>query len=397
MSGRSRALPSPPEGHAIGRIGIRVRVSAPGQPHRQTIHRVGRDPQAELWLGAHPSAPSQIDGGTDLLAWERAHDLRLPYLLKVLSAASPLSLQAHPTPAQAAEGFARENALGIDIAAAHRNYRDGDAKPELIVAVDDGFQALCGLRPVAQAVAELRALAEKATDPAPILAWADVVAAENGLHNAVLQVLRAEPGTAELVAALTQAGADHPLISRLASFYPGDPGIAVALLLNHVTLQAGESLWLPAGNIHAYLVGTGVELMGPSDNVLRGGLTPKHVDVEELAVVLDFTGGEPSYLPAVQLSEGAVSYRPASVDTGAGVPFELVAITADARVRTPGAAVGVALDGAFSLSVGAEVATFERGATFLVAEAADLSVTGAGRLFLATAPTTGSTPHATTF
>lgn len=342
-------------------------------------------PQAELWLGAHPSAPSRTPDG-DLLAWEGAHG-KLPYLLKVLAAAAPLSLQAHPTPTQAAEGFARENALGIDIAAPNRNYKDPYAKPELIVAVDDGFEALCGFRPVSDAVAALRALAERSADPGPILAWADVVAGEDGLRRAVLQVLRNEPGTSELIAALS--GVDDALISRLSSFYPGDPGIAVALLLNHVTLAAGESLWLPAGNIHAYLDGTGVELMGPSDNVLRGGLTPKHVDVEELGQVLDFTGGPTSFLPALPLADGVVTYRPASVPSGAGVPFELLLFTTDATVHVSGPSIGVVVEGTFAVRAGEETVSYNRGSTFFIAEPGTIDVAGSGRLFVATG---GPTP-----
>lgn len=341
-------------------------------------------PQAELWLGAHPSAPSSLDDG-DLREWEAARGITLPYLLKVLAAASPLSLQAHPTPAQAVAGFARENALGIDLAAADRNYKDAHAKPELIVAIDDGFQALCGFRPVPEAVAALRDLGR---DSAAIQAWADIVAGEDGLRRAVLQVLRDEPGTSELIAAITAAGASDDLISRLSSFYPGDPGIAVALLLNHVTLAAGESLWLPAGNIHAYLTGTGVELMGPSDNVLRGGLTPKHVDVEELGAVLDFTGGPTSVLPAETLDDGVVTYRPSSVPSGAGVPFELLLFTGDATVCTPGAAVGVVVEGTFAVRAGEQTVVYERGATFLVDDGGELAVAGRGRLFVATGSST---------
>lgn len=364
---------------------------APGGVAKALGGDIVDSPQAELWLGAHPSAPSHTPDG-DLLEWEEVRGEKLPFLLKVLAAAAPLSLQAHPTPAQARDGFARENALGIDLGAPNRNYKDAFAKPELIVAVDDGFQALCGFRPEAESAAELRSLAAASSDPAPILAWADVVAGEDGLRRAVLQALRGE--TPGLVAALSTV--EHPLIQRLIAFYPGDPGVAVALLLHHVTLAAGESLWLPAGNVHAYLDGTGVELMGPSDNVLRGGLTPKHVDVEELAHVLDFTGGPTSFLPAVPLGAGVVTYRPASVASGAGVDFELLLFTASAAVVAPGAAVGVVVEGSFTVSAGGETATYDRGATFLIADGGTVDVSGSGRLFLATGGDAGLTVGAVT-
>ena len=246
-------------------------------------------PQAEIWLGTHPSSPSRLVG--------RDGDLRdvageLPFLLKILAAGSPLSLQAHPTTAQAREGFARENAAGIPLDAPWRNYKDPYAKPEMLYALSDGFRALCGFRPVAETRAVLDAvdpdlLPELRTDAdiRPVFGW----------------LLSGDRAVAATVAAVSAAARDADgeswrTVRGLVEHYPGDPGIAISLLLHSVVLRRGEALYLPAGNIHAYQEGLGVELMGPSDNVLRGGLTSKHVDVPELLTVLDFRA-----LPAPRL------------------------------------------------------------------------------------------------
>ncbi|QAY60125.1 mannose-6-phosphate isomerase, class I [Microbacterium protaetiae] len=346
-------------------------------------------PEAELWLGSHPLSPSRSSGDAswpDLAAWETQSGTALPYLLKLLSAASPLSLQAHPTPAQAAEGFAREQAAGIPLTARERNYKDPNAKPELIVAVDDGFEALCGFRPVDETVALIDALAAASDSPAALQPWRD--AASAGVREGFVWLLSGAPEVDAAVAAATAAAHAHPaefeLIDRLAREYPADPGILVAQTLNHVTLAAGESLWLPAGNIHAYLRGTGVELMGPSDNVLRGGLTPKHIDRDELQKVLDFTPGPASRLAPVTVSPHVVSYRPTSVPTGAGVGFELLLATGDATLTTGSAAIVLAVEGSFTLSSGGADAAADRGAIVFVDAPGQVRVTGAGRLFVAT-------------
>jgi mannose-6-phosphate isomerase len=348
-------------------------------------------PEAELWLGAHPLSPARILGAApwrDLAEWERDAGAPLPYLMKVLSAASNLSLQAHPTTAQARAGFAREEAAGIALEARERNYKDPHAKPEIIVAVEDGFDALCGFRPVAETLDALEAL--NVDDPA-MAQWRTLLAGSGagseGVRAAFLWLLSGAPEVARLVAAVTATG--DPLVSRLAEGYPGDAGILAALMLNHLTLRSGEALWLPAGNIHAYLRGTGVELMGPSDNVLRGGLTPKHVDRDELEHVLDFTPAPPPRLAPVPVSRNVVSYRPGAVTTGAvttgaDVGFELLAVTGDAAFRTGSAAILLAVDGTFAVEVGGERSEVARGGILFLPGAGEVSVTGSGRLFVAT-------------
>jgi mannose-6-phosphate isomerase len=221
-------------------------------------------PWAELWLGTHPNGPTSTTDGTPLR--ELTGDL--PYLLKVLAAARPLSLQAHPTAEQARDGFAR----GI--------YPDDRAKPELLCALTP-FDALCGIRPIATTLTLLGALG--ADGLARTLRNDGIAATIAGLYRGAI-----DPQPTVVVCGRS----DRPearLVDTLARRYPGDPSVVVTLLLNRVTLRPGEALHLTAGNLHAYLGGAGIELMGASDNVVRGGLTVKHVDVDELLRILDPT------------------------------------------------------------------------------------------------------------
>lgn len=365
---------------------------SPGGISRALGGQADDKPEAELWLGAHTSAPSRILGAEDfppdLAAWEATTGAQLPYLLKLLSAASPLSLQAHPTPEQARAGFVAEESAGIPIDARERNYKDPHAKPELIVAIDDGFEALCGFRPLNETRAIVRDLAEAATDAAPFAEWEAKLAGDDGVRDAFTWLLAGGHGIDSLIAQVTRIaiedGDRFELPRRIATEYAGDPGIAIALMLNHVTLAKGEALWLPAGNIHAYLRGTGMELMGPSDNVLRGGMTPKHVDTAELSRVLDFTPGEAPYLPPISLSAHTVAYRPSSLPSGHDVAFELLDITGDDTITTHGPAIGLAVDGMFAVSAGDAVIALARGSSIFVTDATSLTVRGAGHLFLAT-------------
>jgi mannose-6-phosphate isomerase len=260
-------------------------------------------PAAELWFGAHPDDPSGVpEHGRDLAAMiaddpagilgEQVVDRfgpRLPFLLKVLAADKALSIQVHPTLEQAQAGFAAEEAAGIPRDAPERNYRDPNHKPELICALTP-FEALCGFRPIEQTLAVLEELG------VPELGFvADLLRGPDGLRAAFTAVLtHSDP--AGLVAALVdRVGAlgRHNGTARAvrvaAQDFPGDVGVVLALLLNYVRLEPGEAIYLAAGNVHCYLRGTGIEIMANSDNVLRCGLTPKHVDVPELLKITDFT------------------------------------------------------------------------------------------------------------
>lgn len=220
-------------------------------------------PWAELWLGTHPNGPTTLDGRP--LADTTGP---LPYLLKVLAASEPLSLQAHPTAEQAAEGFAAGR------------YPDDQPKPELLMALTP-FDALCGVRPAAQTVELLREIG--ADDLAATVERDGPGVALHDLYRGRLPV---EP---IIGACRSAAGPEAELVATLADRYPGDASVAVTLLLNRVRLAPGEAIFLGPGNLHAYLHGAGIELMGASDNVVRGGLTTKPVDVDDLLAVVDPT------------------------------------------------------------------------------------------------------------
>jgi mannose-6-phosphate isomerase len=272
----------------------------------------GGGPQAELWMGGHPSAPSTVlRGGTatplpELIAADPAGELgpavaqrygaRLPFLFKVLAAARPLSLQVHPDKRHAETAHAAEVSSG----AAERDYPDDNHKPELLCALRDGFEALCGFRPVPDTVSLLTDLA------APELATCrEVLTASpgaDGLRTVVTGILTSQADHAAAIAAVGEgcarlAAGDGPwsaacaAYAGLAAAYPRDPGVLVALLLNHAVLAEGEALFVAAGVAHCYLHGLGAEIMASSDNVLRAGLTSKRVNVPELLRVLDFRPG----------------------------------------------------------------------------------------------------------
>ncbi|AWH91609.1 mannose-6-phosphate isomerase, class I [Dietzia lutea] len=270
-------------------------------------------PVAEHWFGAH-------DSGSSLCADGRALDARiaddperelgarvlaehgggLPFLVKLLSAEQALSLQAHPSPEKAREGYAAEDARGIAVDAADRNYRDANHKPEILVALTE-FHALVGFRPVERTIALLDAFDVDSLRP-----YRDMLAGQpdaEGLRavfttfvtlpHIVLADVVSDLVT-RAVSYLTVNGVDGPwsavatTVAELAERYPTDPGVLGVLLLNRVILQPGQAVYLGPGQLHAYLRGVGVEVMANSDNVLRGGLTPKHVDVPELMRVLEF-------------------------------------------------------------------------------------------------------------
>ena len=388
------------------------------------------EPEAELWLGAHAGSPSVIEdkalvgGAANLVEWIKASPAvalgadsaapRLPFLLKILAAGRPLSLQAHPTSEQARAGFELENDAGIAVDAGNRNYRDPFHKPELIFALSDTFEALCGFRPLAEVrgiIAELRLLDLATENPQA----AAIDSLENhlaqGLRGTVDWLLRDGRGgdsgevkwlvervveLAEHAEFLASGGAvigyarELATVRLLATEYPGDPGIVLALLLNRVSLRRGEVIYLPPGNIHAYLSGLGVELMAASDNVLRGGLTPKHIDIEELLAVLDFTPVSAPYLAPVVDAPGVSRYRP-------GVPdFELVHIAADAdavtatpvpmrQITLTGPAIAICTAGGFLVAGGLSSRPLKRGqSVYITPEEGTLTFAGTGEVFLAT-------------
>ena len=386
-------------------------------------------PEAELWLGAHDGSPAiivnaaSVGGFANLAEWiagapdvalgagaGAGEEPRLPFLMKVLAAASPLSLQAHPTPEQARAGFERENAAGVPADAPFRNYKDAYPKPELMLALSDTFEALCGFRSAEATRASLDALLvvdadlaggtlaelsmseEALAESSPIAALRARLVSDASLPTTFEWLISRGDGVdvliervvaaAEAVVASGNTGLEFATVTSLATEYPGDPGIVISLLINRVSLTRGEVLYLPAGNIHAYLSGLGIEVMASSDNVLRGGLTPKHVDVEELLGVLDFMPLPVPYLPPIALAEGVSEYRPDVTD------FVLVHAEGEhLSVDYPlgGPAIALCLSGSFTLvGVESSVVVARGESVYVTPSERALTISGSGELVLAT-------------
>lgn len=362
-------------------------------------------PEAELWMGAHPLAPSRArDDGSSrtLLELIQEHPEamlgarvaerfgRLPFLMKLLAAREPLSLQAHPSEEQARAGFAREEAAGVPLGAPTRSYKDPNHKPELIAALTP-FSALVGFRPVADSARLFATLALPAL--APIVSALEAQSPDDALMTLFELVTASDPVTKRALADATLAACRDRQRSagefsrelgwgvRIGELYPGDPGIVLALALNLVVLEPGQAVHLPAGNLHAYLEGTGVEIMASSDNVLRGGLTPKHVDVPELRRVLDFRA-MPARLVPTEASGAELSYRTPTRE------FALSRfVVASDRVRVgpvTGPEVVVVTEGELrARRAGLEVPLASGASVFVPATGGDYELAGAGTAFRA--------------
>lgn len=368
------------------------------------------EPQAELWMGAHPSAPSRV--GTDagelpLDEWIASDPEailgprvaarfggKLPFLLKVLAVEKPLSIQAHPNREQARAGFAREEAAGVPLDDPTRSYKDDNHKPELICALTP-FRALSRFREVAEIAASFEALA--------VPELAEVVGA-----------LRASPGRDSLArffrasmtanaemrrSALERAralaaergaeGVNWSWVHRLCELYPDDMGSLAPLILNLVELEPGEAMFLGPGEPHCYLGGTAVEIMGNSDNVLRGGLTTKHVDVEALLETLTFEAGAAECLAPVRADSGEDRY-PAPAEEFA-LSIRRVSEGESCHFRCDrGAEIVLCSDGSLRLLSDGDGAplSLERGeSAFVPADARGYEAAGQGTLIRATAGT----------
>ncbi|MGN6693023.1 MAG: mannose-6-phosphate isomerase, class I [Aquihabitans sp.] len=362
-------------------------------------------PEAELWVGTHPGAPSVVAAGehqgrtlAEVIAEDPARWLgsdlaaaghtALPFLLKVLSIGQPLSLQAHPSPDQAEQGFAREESAGVAIDAAERNYKDASPKPEALIALTPTW-ALCGFRPPIEAANLLAGLGVAAFDP---LVEALASGGDDGLRTVLGWLLRLDgsdrrsvaDAVAGAVAGLRGDDLTDPRswVLRLVRAFPGDPTAVAPLLLNVVHLEPGDAVHLPAGNLHAYLDGAGVEIMAASDNVLRGGLTPKHVDVDELLSVLRFEPGVPAAPVTTDLGGGVITYDAGedafalSLVDPAGGTAHVVATAPSLLLATGGPVTLTGPDGSITVDHG--------DAAFLPPSSAPVAVSGSGRAWWAT-------------
>lgn len=354
-------------------------------------------PEAELWFGAHPGDPAWLetpDGEKSLLDAVQADpdgqlgpavrgrfgDV-LPFLVKVLAAEEPLSLQAHPSAVQAVEGYAREDRAGVPVNSPIRNYRDRNHKPELLVALSE-FHALGGFRPAARSVELMRALAVSDLDPfiallsgqpdadglrALFTTW--ITAPQPDLDVLIPAVL--DGAVAYVRSGETEFAAEARTLLELGERYPGDAGVLAAMLLNRITLAPGEALFMPAGNLHSYIHGMGMEVMANSDNVLRGGLTPKHVDVPELLRVLDFTPADEATLRTPTHRDGIEVVYDAPAEEFATCVLSLdgdnLGHEIDAPSRHDGPQILVCTEGSVVVRAKSDVVVLDRGSAAWVA------------------------------
>jgi len=364
-------------------------------------------PEAELWIGAHPKAPSLITQPPGLGALDKAIENdpvsllgaevcerfgnELPFLFKVLAAAEPLSIQAHPDREQARAGWARENAEGIPIDVPHRNYRDANHKPELVCALTP-FTALKGFRP-----------------PGEVARWLEPVAGEElgreiarlgrerspeALRALFTRLMTLEDDEREVLLERALSGASRQAdgdpawawVQRLHARYPGDVGSLSPLYLNLLTLAPGQALFLPAGELHAYLEGTALEIMANSDNVLRGGLTPKNVDLPALLAILSFEARSPDVLRGEEAGPGQRVFRTEARE------FELALVEVEGSgpfTPAPGRGVEIllGLEGSCVLRSGDIERPLRAGRTvFIPASTRSYTVEGEGRVARASVP-----------
>jgi mannose-6-phosphate isomerase len=367
-------------------------------------------PEAELWMGAHPSAPSGVrrpGGGTTLdqvIAADPPRELgaacaarfggRLPFLLKVLAADTALSIQVHPSREQAEAGYRQETARGLAPGDKSRNYADDWPKPEILCALTR-FEVLAGMRTTADAAALLGALRVRELDPlAGDLAAAAGRAGDDTALTGALGTILTWPaeGRAALVAAVTAAcariaaadgeySATAAATVRIAGDHPGDLGVVASLLLRHLVLRPGEAVFLPAGGPHSYLHGTGVELLANSDNVVRAGLTPKHIDVPELLRLVDPAAAVPVIEPRPD-GAGVLAYdspapefrlyraEPGAADVtlpGGGGPRIVLCTAGAGLLRAGSVTLRLARGESCYLSAAAETATASGPASLFVA------------------------------
>jgi len=357
------------------------------------------EPCAELWLGAHPGDPSVLSSGVALdkaiaaepeamlgAAVAQRFGARLPFLMKVLAADANLSLQAHPTMEQAEAGYTAEEAAGVPKDDPTRTFKDPYHKPEMIVAVTT-LEALCGFRPVEESLHCLAKL------QLPELKPTIAALARGGLRAAIPQLLalsekrRTSLVDAVAVRARTFVEAHDPEFintyrwaATLAESYPGDAGVVISLMCNHLKLAPGEAMFLPAGNLHAYLAGAGVEVMASSDNVLRAGLTTKHVDLAALIEVVYFTDAKIPVLHPV-LGPGGLRYRVPVED------FDLTRVQLDdgtGVLTTRGPQVVLCFEGRAVLASADGELVVEQGQAAFVPAGAPVTASGPAVLYRAT-------------
>ena len=352
-------------------------------------------PMAELWMGAHPKSPSQIafrgerrslreviDGAPEaMLGYAVARRFgELPFLFKVLCAEQPLSIQVHPSKSAAEEGFSRENAAGIPLNAAERNYKDANHKPELVYALTP-FQAMNGFRELSDIVSLLQPVAGAHPQIAHFLQrpdndnlaklFASLLSLQGEEKSLALDILQAAVNARE--------GQPWETIKAIAQVYPDDSGLFSPLLLNVITLQPGEAMFLYAETPHAYLKGVALEVMANSDNVLRAGLTPKYIDIPELLANVKFVSKPASQLLTQPQQQARAQVFPIPVDDFA---FAIHHLDSEPQpLAQESAAILFCVEGEARLTLDQQQLTLKPGEScFVPASDGTLKATGSGRL-----------------
>ncbi|PIF22301.1 mannose-6-phosphate isomerase [Candidatus Pantoea floridensis] len=352
-------------------------------------------PMAELWMGAHPKSPSTVEINGEARSLREVIDAdkpatlgkavaerfgELPFLFKVLCADQPLSIQVHPSKAAAEEGFARENAAGIPLSAAERNYKDANHKPELVYALTS-FQAMNGFRelheivsllePVAGAHPQIAHFLENANEANLAKLFATLLSLQDEAKSRAIGVLKS--------ALNARGGEPWQTIKAIAVDYPDDSGLFSPLLLNVITLQPGEAMFLFAETPHAYLKGVALEVMANSDNVLRAGLTPKFIDIPELLANLKFQAKPAATLLTQPQRDGDTLNFPIPVDDFA---FAIHALSATPHsLAQNSAAVLFCIEGQAVIEKSGQQLVLKPGEScFITAEESPVSAAGTGRL-----------------
>lgn len=353
-------------------------------------------PMAELWMGAHPKSSSKVEDASgqivslcDVIDSQPSALLgdavakrfgELPFLFKVLCAAQPLSIQVHPNKRNSEIGFAKENAAGIPMDAAERNYKDPNHKPELVFALTP-FLAMNAFREFSEIVSLLQPVAGAHTAIAHFLEqpnaerlsqlFAGLLSMQGEEKSRALAILKA--------ALETQQGEPWQTIRLIAAFYPDDSGLFSPLLLNVVKLNPGEAMFLFAETPHAYLQGVALEVMANSDNVLRAGLTPKYIDIPELVANVKFDAKPANQLLTTPVKNGAELDFPIPVDDFA---FSLHSLSAqETTIDQQSAAILFCVEGEAVLSKGEQRLVLKQGeSAFISAEESPVRVSGVGRV-----------------
>jgi mannose-6-phosphate isomerase len=337
---------------------------------------------SEVWFGTHDGGQSKIHGSDQILS--DAIGSKLSFLVKFLAADSPLSIQVHPNSAQAKEGFARENAAGVSLTAPERNYKDDYHKPEILIALAP-FEALCGFRPRAQVLEIFLAFSKSEPRFGEL---AELLSNDASLEEVFMDILEDQPLGKRFSESVESLDADsiaeraRLLAVGLLEKYPGDTGALVALLLNHLKLAPGEAIYLPAGNLHAYLSGLGFEVMASSDNVIRGGLTSKYIDKAELKRITDFSELAQPLVATKKVAEGLVEY-PVAASEFRVYRAQVSGANLLADIDLPAGAVIACVSGEIAISTSLEEReVLKKGEVVFVSEAKKFSLSGSGDAFV---------------